>query len=150
VQTGQTERKGLERRDSSFYGEIVPTNEFTFDMNSPSSSKPTAAPAARNSTPTPPAAAAASGGGDAGAGNSHATPPAAAASKPISTMKRLTSTMSVFNFNKTPNVAEPAGKKCKESDVKAIVDMGFARDQAVWALMQNGHNVVMAINSLTS
>ena len=39
--------------------------------------------------------------------------------------------------------------KCKESDVKTIVKMGFSRDQAVWALAQNDHNVAMAINSLT-
>ncbi len=39
--------------------------------------------------------------------------------------------------------------KCKESDVKKITEMGFTRDQAVTALMQNDNNLVMAIHSLT-
>ena len=39
--------------------------------------------------------------------------------------------------------------KCKESDIKAITRMGFSREQAVWALSQNDHNVTMALNSLT-
>ncbi len=67
--------------------------------------------------------------------------------------------MSLFNFNKNPQSADAAaannyagvGKlKYKESDVKTIMNMGFTRDQAVWALLQNDNNVVMAINSLTS
>lgn len=39
--------------------------------------------------------------------------------------------------------------KYKEADVKSIVAMGFTRDQAVWALVQNDNNVVNAIMSLT-
>jgi NACalpha-BTF3-like transcription factor len=39
--------------------------------------------------------------------------------------------------------------KCKESDIKKIMEMGFTRDQAVTALLQQDHNLIMAINSLT-
>ncbi|RYH14532.1 hypothetical protein EON65_33450 [archaeon] len=39
--------------------------------------------------------------------------------------------------------------KYKEADVKTIMNMGFSRDQAVWALMQSENNVVNAIMSLT-
>jgi NACalpha-BTF3-like transcription factor len=39
--------------------------------------------------------------------------------------------------------------KCKESDIKKIVEMGFTRDQAITALVQNDQNLVMAINCLT-
>lgn len=37
----------------------------------------------------------------------------------------------------------------KEADVRAITDMGFTKDQAIWALVQNDQNVLHAINSLT-
>jgi hypothetical protein len=39
-------------------------------------------------------------------------------------------------------------KKYKESDVRAITDMGYAREQAVWALLQSDNNLAMAIESL--
>eukprot|EP01039_Chlorochromonas_danica_P003720 gene3720-4069_t len=39
--------------------------------------------------------------------------------------------------------------KYKEADVRSIMQMGFSKDQAVWALIQNDNNVVNAILSLT-
>jgi NACalpha-BTF3-like transcription factor len=38
---------------------------------------------------------------------------------------------------------------CKESDLKKLTEMGFTRDQAITALVQNEHNLINAINSLT-
>lgn len=40
--------------------------------------------------------------------------------------------------------------KYKEADVQKIVKMGFARDQAVQALVENHHNVEEAVHMLTS
>ena len=39
--------------------------------------------------------------------------------------------------------------KVKSKDVKMIMEMGFSKDQAVWALVENDNNVLQAINSLT-
>ena len=73
-------------------------------------------------------------------------PPSSGPPASGNTLKKLASKMSFFN---KPVEANP-GKKCRESDIRTIVGMGFTRDQAVWALMQSDQNVVMAINALTA
>lgn len=61
---------------------------------------------------------------------------------------------SMFNLSRlgggggNGNPFTAARLKYKESDVKAIMDMGYCRDQAVWALVQNQNNVPMALESL--
>jgi NACalpha-BTF3-like transcription factor len=57
----------------------------------------------------------------------------------------------IFGRQSSKKESDSSGKKtkCKESDVKKIMEMGFTRDQAVTALLQQDHNLIMAINSLT-
>jgi uncharacterized UBP type Zn finger protein len=59
------------------------------------------------------------------------------------------------HFSKVDNGDKAGGKehvaklKYNEADVKRITKMGFTRDQAVQALIENHHNVEGAVNSLT-
>lgn len=39
---------------------------------------------------------------------------------------------------------------CNEKDVRTIISLGFTRDQAVAALSQNNHDLLLAINGLTT
>lgn len=52
-------------------------------------------------------------------------------------------------FGKSFRDDKSRSHRCKESDIKKIIEMGFTRDQAITALLQNDHNIVMAIHSLT-
>jgi hypothetical protein len=56
---------------------------------------------------------------------------------------------SFFQRSGSNAVGGNSNLRARESDVRTIMNMGFTRDQAVWALLQNDHNVILAVNSLT-
>lgn len=68
---------------------------------------------------------------------------------------KLSKKLSIFSRKSSTNDTAAAfglsskNLKYKEADVNSIMQMGFTRDQAVWALVQNDNNVVNAIMSLT-
>jgi NACalpha-BTF3-like transcription factor len=68
-------------------------------------------------------------------------------------MKKKKSMFSSFfaggKGDKSNSPGDVSKLRYKEADVRAIMEMGFSKDQAVWALVQNDHNLLLAINSLT-
>jgi hypothetical protein len=76
---------------------------------------------------------------------------AAASSPAPGGRPQLTKKRSIFNFTSVKPSDEIAPKeklKYKEADVKTLTNMGYSREQAVWALLQNNNNVPMAIDAL--
>lgn len=63
---------------------------------------------------------------------------------------KLVKKRSIFNFTTRGSGADEVAPKpkYKESDVKTLTNMGYSREQAVWALLQNNNNLPMAIDAL--
>ena len=67
-----------------------------------------------------------------------------------SSRPKIAKKRSIFNFSRSggPDGEQAPKVKYRESDVKLITNMGYSKEQAVWALVQNGNNVTMAIDAL--
>lgn len=55
---------------------------------------------------------------------------------------------SIFGFM-TSSTGKNDRKGCKESDISAITNMGFTREQAIIALLAHNQNLLRAVDSLT-